>query len=208
MSTQPIDAPLRLGRPRDERADSAILDATLELIADVGVSELRMSRVARRAGVGKATIYRRYASKDELVARALAMVVGEIEVPDSGSTRDDLFSLMRSATELYSRPRSAGLMAAVIDATHRDPQLAASVRRGFLTVRRKALGAVLDRGVERGDLRSDLDRGFALDVLAGPLFYRLLVTGGAIDEELACATVELIMRGFAPDRPHTGEGGR
>ena len=76
-------------------------------------------------------------------------------------------------------------MPSLVDAMSRDPELARAVREGFLAGRRSALRAVLERGVERGDLRADLDLELALDVLGGPLFYRLLVTGGPIDERLA-----------------------
>src|ERR1700704_5854309 len=79
-----------MGRPREARADRAILSATLELMAEHGVHDLRVDDVADRAGVGKATIYRRYRSKDELVTDAVATLVGEIEIPDTGSTRSDL----------------------------------------------------------------------------------------------------------------------
>src|SRR5215204_2865619 len=85
-----------MGRPRDERADRAILAAALELMAEHGVRDLRMDDVADRAGVGKATIYRRYRSKDELVTAAVAALVSEIEVPDTGSTRGDLLGLMQA----------------------------------------------------------------------------------------------------------------
>ena len=76
-----------MGRPRDERADRAIKTATLELMGEHGVQDLRMDDVARRAGVGKATIYRRYASKDALVSDAVSGLVSEIAIPDSGSTK-------------------------------------------------------------------------------------------------------------------------
>ena len=80
-----------MGRPRDERADRAILEATRELIAELGVYEFRTEDVAARAGVGKGAIYRRYDSKDELVTAAIAGLVNEeIVLPDTGSTREDL----------------------------------------------------------------------------------------------------------------------
>ena len=189
------------GRPRAQRADRAIVRATLELMAAQGVSDLRMDDVAQRARVGKATIYRRHRSKDELVAAAIAALVREIGVPDSGSTRDDLLALMQGAVDVYSGSVEAGVMPALVDAMSRNPELARFVREGFLEERRAALRAVLERGVERGDLRRDLDRELALDVLGGPLFYRLLITGGPIDEGLADGVVELILRGFAPDAP-------
>jgi AcrR family transcriptional regulator len=187
-----------IGRPREARADRAILEATLEMMAAHGVDDLRMDDVAGRAGVGKATIYRRYRSKDELVTAAVAARVGEIAIPDTGSTRNDLVALMREAVGVYSNPVAANAMPALVAAMHRDPALGRAVRDGLLATRREALQEVLARGVERGDLADELDVELALDVLGGPLFYRLLITGGPIDEGLADGVADLILRGFAP----------
>lgn len=190
------------GRPRDSRADRAILEATRELVAELGVHDFRTEDVAARAGVGKGAIYRRYRSKDELVTAAIAAVVSEeIAVPDTGSTRMDLLVLMREAVELYRGSLPARLLPNLVGAMAQKPELAHAVRSGFLSGRRAALSEVLRRGVERGDLRSDLDLELALDVLGGPLMYRLLITGGPIDEQLADGVADLIMRGFAPDEP-------
>jgi AcrR family transcriptional regulator len=187
-----------MGRPRDERADRAILAATLELMAENGAHDLRMDDVAGRAHVSKATIYRRYRSKDELITAAVAGLVSEIHIPDTGRTRADLLALMRSAVEIYRGSAEAAVMPSLVEAMSRDGELARLVREGFLAERRAALRAVLERGIERGALRRDLDVELALDVLGGPLFYRLLITGGPIDEQLAEGVVELILRGFAP----------
>jgi AcrR family transcriptional regulator len=189
-----------MGRPRDARADRAILSATLELIADVGVHEFRTEDVAARAGVGKGAIYRRYRSKDDLVTAAVAALVSEeIAIPDTGSTRGDLLVLMQEAVELYCGSLAGRLMPNLVGAMAQKPELARAVRESFLAGRRAALAAVLERGVERGDLRPDLDVELALDVLGGPLFYRLLITGGPLDEQLAEGVADLIVRGFAPD---------
>ena len=189
-----------IGRPRDARADQAILQATLELIAERGTHDFRTEDVAARAGVGKGAIYRRYPSKDQLVTAAVAALVNEeIVVPDTGSTRADLLTLMREAVELYRGSLAGRLMPNLVSAMARRPELARAVRDGFLASRRAALSEVLGRGVERGDLRPDLDLELALDVLGGPLFYRLLITGGPIDDQLAEGVAELILRGFAPD---------
>ena len=192
--------PRPVGRPREARADRAILTAALELIADHGVQALRVDDVARHAGVGKASIYRRYRSKDQLVTEAVgALVDQEIAIPDSGSTEEDLLVLMREAVALYGgETLAARLMPSVVDEMSRNTELAAIARDRFLTRRRAALRVVFERGTARGDLRRDLDVEFALDVLAGPLFYRLLVTGGPIDEGLAQAVADLILRGLAP----------
>jgi AcrR family transcriptional regulator len=190
--------PRPMGRPREERADRAILAAAYELMAEQGLRDLRMDDVAHRAGVGKATIYRRYRSKEELVTATVATLVSAITVPDTGSTRADLLHLMRRAVDLYRGSVEAAVMPSLVDAMSRDSELARTVRGGFLSERRAAIGAVLERGIERGDLRPDLDRELALDVLAGALFYRLLITGGPIDERLAEGVVELVLTGFAP----------
>jgi AcrR family transcriptional regulator len=201
MGMSTVSAPRPMGRPRDERADRAILAAALELMAERGVRDLRMDDVAERAGVGKATIYRRYRSKDDLVTAAVVGLVSEIAVPDTGSTRGDLLALMRRAVEVYNGSVEAGVMPSLVEAMSRDAGLARMIRDGFLAKRRAALRAVLERGIERGDLRADLELELALDVLGGPLFYRLLITGGPIDRRLADGVVELILRGFAPARP-------
>ncbi len=189
------------GRPRDARADRAILEATLELVAELGVHEFRTEDVAARAGVGKGAIYRRYRSKDELLTAAVAALVDEeIAVPDTGSTREDLLVLMREAVELYRGSLAGRLMPSLIGAMAQRPELTRAVREGFLAGRRRALSEVLRRGVERGDLRPDIEVELALDLLGGPLFYRLLVTGGPLDEQLAEGVTDLILRGFAPDQ--------
>jgi AcrR family transcriptional regulator len=197
-----------MGRPREARADRAILAAALELMAEQDVHEFRMDDVAERAGVGKATIYRRYRSKEELVTAAVAALVGEIVIPDTGSTRADLLTLLREAVDVYSGRVAAGAMPSLVAAMHRSPELARAVRDGFLAGRRRALQEVLERGVERGDLRGDLDLELALDVLGGPLFYRLLITGGPIDKQLAEDVADLILRGFGPDRSRRAKSSR
>src|SRR3954447_24621732 len=190
-----------VGRPKDERADPAIVAATLELMAEGGVRDLRIDDVAARAGVGRATIYRRHRSKNALISAAVSTLVSEIAIPDSGSTRADLLALMAQAVELYSGSLAPRLMPSLVEEARRDPQLANTIRNDFLSGRRAALSAVLQRGIRRGDLRDDLDVELALDVLGGAIFYRLLVTGGPIDQRLADGIVELILRGFAATTP-------
>ena len=198
------------GRPREERVDRAIVAAALELMADFGISDLRMDAVAERAGVGKAAIYRRFDSKDELVAHVVSSLVStEIAIPDTGSTAADLRVLMDQAVALYRDTPAGAMMPALVEAVRRDADLQRLIRARFLAGRRAALADVLRRGVERGDLDPAIDIELALDVLAGPLFYRLLVTGGELDERLAAGVVELILKGYAPTRSfHATQRGR
>jgi hypothetical protein len=99
---------------------------------------------------------------------------------------------------VYRDPIHAGVMPSLVGAMRQRPELARAVRDGFLAARRNALRVVLERGVARGALRADLDFELALDVLGGPLFYRLLITGGPLDEHLVEGVADLILRGFAP----------
>jgi AcrR family transcriptional regulator len=190
--------PRPAGRPREERVDRAIVAAALELMAESGISELRMDQVAERARVGKAAIYRRFHSKDEMVAAAVGALVSEITVPDTGSTRSDLLELMRGAVLVYTKSIAGKLMPSVVEAMRRDPELARVVREQVVAGRRVALEEVLDRGIARGDLRTDLDVELTLDVLGGPLFYRLLITGGPLDDRLAHGVVDLILESNKP----------
>jgi AcrR family transcriptional regulator len=187
-----------IGRPREARADRAILDATLELIAQAGIHRLRMDDVAERAGVGKAAIYRRYRSKDELVRATVAAMVSEITIPDTGTTREDLLALMRDAVAVYGDPIRGGVMPSLIGAMREDAELARTIREDVVAGRREALRGVLTRGIARGDLNADLDVELALDMLGGALFYRLLVTGGPIDDRLAEGVADSVLRSFAP----------
>jgi AcrR family transcriptional regulator len=191
-------SPRRPGRPIEARPREAAIQATLDLVAEHGIRGLTTNAVAERAGISKATMYRRWRSKQELLVDAVAALVSDIGVPDTGTTHGDLLELMHNAVRVYSGSLEAGVMPSLIDAMSRDAELAGAVRSTFLTQRRAALRAVLERGVRRGDLRADLDVELALDVLGGPLFYRLLVTGGPIDEQLAEGVADLIVRGFAP----------
>jgi AcrR family transcriptional regulator len=192
-------SPRRPGRPVEERPRRAAIDATLDLVAEHGMPGLTTNAVAERAGISKATMYRHWRSKEELLVDAVAALVSEITIPDTGSTHGDLLALMAGAVQVYGESREARVLPGVLDAMSRDPELAKAVREGFLARRRAALRAVLERGIARGDLRADLDVELALDVLGGALFYRLLVTGGPIDDALAHGVVELILRGFAPE---------
>jgi AcrR family transcriptional regulator len=184
------------GRPRSERADRAIIEAAIDGLAEDGFEGLTMEGVAARAGVGKATVYRRWASKEALVRGAVEAFVSGIAIPNSGRVETDLLVLMGEAVEVY-RGRPGQLMPGLVSAMARYPDLARVVREDFLRARRSALRTVVRRGIERGELRPDVDVELALDFLGGPLFYRLLVTGGPLDEALARGVVEVMLRGMA-----------
>ena len=191
-------APSRPGRPRSEEAHHAILSAAISLIREVGYDALAMDAIAARAGVGKATVYRRWATKETLVAEALERIMRSIPVPDTGTTEGDLRVMMRSSMDMYRDPATKGLLSGLIAAMARSERIAQAVRSGFLAARREALRQVLKRGVARGDLQEGLDFELAMDLLGGPLLFRMFLTGGRIDEQLSRAIVEVVLRGLAP----------
>lgn len=193
------------GRPRSERATRSILTAALDVMAEDGFEGLTMEGVAERAGVGKATVYRRWSSKPALVRAAVASFVSEIGLPDTGDVREDLLELEREAVAVY-RGKPGRLMPGLVSAMALHPELAEAVREDFLRARRGALRTVLERGVERGELRADIDLELALDFLGGPLFYRLLITGGPLNDELAEGVVDVMLQGLATHDSRQGEG--
>lgn len=193
--TEP-DSTRRPGRPRSEEAHDAILTAAIALIREVGYDAVTMEAIAARAGVGKATIYRRWKEKETLVIEALGRILRAIPVPDTGSARGDLLGLLRVAVGMYGDPASHVLLSGLVAAMARSPAIAHAMRAGFDAQWRAAMRQVLERGIARGELRPDADVELATDVVSGPLFYRYLMSGGPVDEPSARALVEVALRAF------------
>ncbi|HET7462337.1 MAG TPA: TetR/AcrR family transcriptional regulator [Longimicrobium sp.] len=186
----------RPGRPRSEEAHDAILTAAIALIRELGYDAVTMEAIAARAGVGKATVYRRWKEKETLVIEALGRILRAIPVPDTGGARGDLLGLMRVALGMYGDPASHVLLSGLVAAMARSPAIAHAMRSGFDAEWRAALRQVLERGVARGELRPGLDLELATDVVSGPFFYRYLMSGGPVDEPSANALVEVVIRAF------------
>jgi AcrR family transcriptional regulator len=184
------------GRPRSEEAHKAILDATLELLVEVGFSALTVEGVATRAGVGKATIYRRWPSKLPLVIEAFSQLP-QLEEVDTGNLVDDLKKMLRSYLQLfYTTPLAAVLPSLAGERAH-DPQLSERfdpVIRG----RRQPLVRALERAVDRGELSPGLDLDLAADLIVGPIAVRLFFTGGKVSPRMVGPMVDLALRGIAP----------
>lgn len=190
----------RPGRPVEERPRRAALDAVLDLIVERGITGVTTNAVAERAGISKATMYRRWRSKDALVADAIGTLVDrEIVIPDTGTLRGDVHELLAEAAALYSTPRAGALMPELVAGMARDRDLADAVRSGFLAARRDALDHVLRRAASRGELREDVDHALCLDLFGGVIFYRLLITGGPLDQRLVDDLTALILRAIAID---------
>lgn len=186
------------GRPRSEEAHAAILAASIDLIRDVGYDAVTMEGIAARAGVGKATVYRRWKSREALVVEAIGRIVAAVPDPDTGSTREDLMALMTATLRMYEDPASAALLSGLVAAMARSAPIAHAVRTGFVGMREEAMRRVLRRGIARGDLPGGMDLELALHLLLGPMLYRFLITGGPVDAALAADCVDTVLRTFAP----------
>lgn len=200
MSDRQALAYRRPGRPRSAEADAAIHRATLELITENGYGAATLDAIAERAGVGRATIYRRYQHKDQLAVAALESVIGTFETPDSGDTRTDFATLLCQIPP--EAPNFARLLAAITTSPCSD-QLLETLHRTRVKPRRHVLATVLQRGITKGDIRADLDIETFVDTAVGTVAWYLLAKPSTkLTPQLAKRIVDMLWQGAAP-RPTT-----
>src|SRR4051812_39035190 len=167
------------GRPRSAEADEAILRAALELLAEDGYRALTMERVRERSGVGKATIYRRYGSKEELVSAAIAHLNSDIPMPrDTGSVLGDFAATAQTILEGAARTGALTLMPRLLSEVAGDSEMHALFAQHLVEPRRRVVRGIVQRAKERGEVRADVDPELAVDLMVGPMIYRLIVSGG------------------------------
>ncbi len=196
LPPEPVASSSGAGRPRSEEVHQAILDATLALIVEVGFSALTVEGVASRAGVGKATIYRRWSSKLPLVIEAFGKLPG-FEPVDTGSLEQDLKQMLHRYVNVFnSTPLGIVLPSLAGERTH-NPELA-SLFELVTRERRQPLTDALQRAVERGEIARDLDLDRAADLIVGPIAVALFFRGGRINPKLIDPTVELALNGLRP----------
>jgi AcrR family transcriptional regulator len=186
----------RKGRPRSDEVHRKILDATRTLLSEDGFSDLRLEHVAARAGVGKATIYRRWGSKEALAQELLAELAGpHIAVAVTGDTREELLAAvvnpMRAVTETPFGPVIRALLSQIAV----NPTLGDPFRATVVQARRDEIARVIARGVARGDLRPDADVDVATELLVGPVYFRLMF-GGDLDDTFAARVVDAVLGGY------------
>ncbi len=189
--------------PRNARNHRSILDATMELLAEVGYGGLTMEGVAARAGVAKTTVYRWWPSKPALVVAAAEDLAAQVRNPDSGNLRDDLVTLLRDVIKVYTKTVAGRIAPGLLADMAEHPELADAIGR-FWAGRREIMLGVLRRGFSRGELRSDIDLELAADLLYGPIYYRLLVTRAPLTVQFADQVVDAVLRGKALNPDHSG----
>ncbi|HVX17541.1 MAG TPA: TetR/AcrR family transcriptional regulator [Acidimicrobiales bacterium] len=187
----------KIGRPRDPNAAEAIINATMEVLSEQGFGGMTVDAVAARAGVGKATIYRRFSSKTHLALAVASAVLPEPEVPDTGTVRGDLLALFLQSHGDEKPEAHMRLMAAVFAEAMVNPEVR-DVLGEFVEGRRGASKAVVERARARGELSADADAGQIADMISGTLLYQNLVRGQATDPNLVEHTVDVVLRAFRP----------
>jgi AcrR family transcriptional regulator len=187
MSEQPVSRP---GRKRSEESKSAILAATIELVAEVGYAGLTIEGIAKRSGTGKQTIYRWWPSKADVLLDAAATKADlYVPIPDEGDFAADLRAFLTATFALGSKPQIIAALRALMAEAQVNAEFGERFRTSFLQRRRDALGTILDRAAERGDLPPDISRETITDIVFGTLWYRILAVPNPLDATL---TEELI----------------
>ena len=160
-----------MARPLDPTIDRAITEATLSLLRTRGFARMSVESVASAAGVGKPAIYRRFRDKAQLGATVIEDQLPQMEIPDVGDTRAELWSGVERGFPADA-PAYVGLIGGLIAEQERHPELIEAFRRHVLLPRRAIARAAIERGQARGDVRSDLPAVALVDLLAGPLLAR------------------------------------
>lgn len=192
----------RRGRPRSADVDEAVLAATLELAGEVGVTKMSMDELAERAKVSKATIYRRWATKEQLVLDALRSAMSPLDEVDTGSLRSDLDLLLGEFVQRLQRGHMNDVLPHLIEVACHDESIRSSLD-DYVQARRGPLRAIFERAIARGELATGSDVEVLIDAIVGPLMYRRLLSHDTIDLEFVDRLLAALFPALAPDRAAT-----
>src|SRR5580704_11212103 len=187
----------RPGRPRSEQAEQAIIEATLDLFAEQGFEGACVEAVAARAGVGKATIYRRWPNKEELLLAAFGSLKSPFPELAGVSVRDDLLSMVKVMCADKSDPRKARRYALLLGDGDKYPRLMARYMETVVQPRRDAMRAVIRRGIQSGELRPDTDVEIAMLTLTGVIMAHEKSPDAILDDDFATRLVDGLLLGLS-----------
>lgn len=187
------------GRPRSKSSRTAIISATIKLIESVGYEKLKIVDIAKEAGVGKQTIYRWWKSKAELVIEAvLEDAKQHVIIPDTGSLTEDLRQFISASCNRSDSPASRNMLSGLLMAGRKDTATLELFRESFIEVRRATLREIFVKHQKNGIIEEQIDAEFFLDLVYGPIWYRLLVEHAPLDETFANQLVDVIERLLPP----------
>lgn len=195
--TGPEEAPKRPGRQRSLAAEAAILDAAIGLLEEKPLRDVTAEAIAKRAGVSKATLYKWWPSKSHVALDAfLHRMQLNVTIPDTGSVEGDFALQLRAVIRFYTSPQGS-LFRQFIAEGQSDRGFLEEFHRKFLRTRRDAVRVMWRRGVERGEVSAELDEEIALDLIYGPMIFRLLGGHAPLGEEIAATLVSTAFKGLA-----------
>jgi AcrR family transcriptional regulator len=207
MTSPDIPEGPQRGRPRSSEADRAILTAAGELLAAKGLAAMSIEEVAARAGVGKATIYRRWPSKGLLALDAFVISFREQQPPpDTGSLRGDLLSALHAWVRAATSTPVGRLLASLIGEAQHDPELYAAWRDRVLEPLRTQHRVMLERAVQRGEIPASVDFEVVLDMFFGAAEHRLLLGHLPITDPFITSIVDIILTGIKAPAPSPPRG--
>jgi len=181
------------GRPRDDRIDTQVAAAVLQVLRTRGYGAVTIEGIARRAKRARTSLYRRWPSKRHLVAYAVVSEMGADPAANTGALRADLEAATRTLLRAFAGPLGQALPGLVADMAQ-DEELAATIRREVLAARRRSMREAFQRAEARREIRSDLDIELLLDMLTGPFYYRALFGHAPITARMTRDVVEYVMR--------------
>lgn len=192
----PVQENKSRGRQRSLEAEASILKATLYLLERKSLREITTDAIARSAGVSKATIYKWWPNKSLVALDAyLGSMAERVVMPDTGSAFKDFTLQLQSVMSFYKSP-SGRLFCQFIAEGQSDPAFLTLFRERFLYARRDAVRVMWQRGVMRGEIRKEVDSEIALDLIYGPMIFRLLAGHGSLNQHDSDAMVEAVFGGI------------
>jgi AcrR family transcriptional regulator len=187
------------GRPRSQEADRAILSATLDLLASRGLAAMSIEEIAARAGVGKATIYRRWSSKGLLALDAFVTAFAEQQpLPDTGTLRGDLTAALTAWVRAVTQTSMGSMLAGLVAEAQHDEELRAGWRDRVLEPLRSQHRIMLDRAIARGEIPATVDQEAVLDLFFGAAQHRLLLGHLPLTDDFIREVVDVILDGIRP----------
>ncbi|NQX47309.1 TetR/AcrR family transcriptional regulator [Paenibacillus tritici] len=184
------------GRPRNTEAKNAILNASYDLLLEMGFGAVTVEKIAEQAQVSKATIYKWWPNKAAVVMDGyLFAASARLPLPDTGSVKEDI--LIHAGTlAQFLTSREGKVITELIGEGQFDAGLADAYRSRYFGPRRQEAWKLLERGIAKGELKQELDIGSCIDLIYGPIFYRLLLTGDELSEASVRSLVLLAFEGI------------
>lgn len=198
MTTLPEEVKRKAGRPRSAKSHQAILKATIELLTEEGFEAMSIEAIAARAGVGKTTIYRRWASKSDLVIDALDTLRAEVPLVDTGNLRSDLIAVLQSGWK-QSPSYLETLTLKMVGELKTNPEIFQAFFTRLVVPRSQLFSGMIERAKARGEIRSDVAPEFVVDLVAGPILFHTLFTSlvAPTPDDFPTRVVDAILDGIA-----------